>query len=193
MSVFTAPVARARRRVGIARPLQVALGATALLTVAACGGGSSDSATDGSSTAAASGGLNTVSSSFGTILTDGAGKTIYSFAADEKGKSHCEGSCLTYWPPVTVKSVPKEPSGVTAQLGVITRPDDGTKQLTVDGWPMYTYVGDSDSGDTNGQGLNESGGLWWVIGTDGAWIKDTAGSAATSNPTTSDSSQLGGY
>ena len=110
----------------------------------------------------------------GTILTDGAGKAMYSFAADAKGVSNCSGSCARYWPPVPVTgSVPKDPQGVTAKFGELTR-DDGTKQLTVDGMPMYTYVGDSAKGDTSGQGLDQSGGLWCVVATNGSSITDGA-------------------
>ena len=102
---------------------------------------------------------------------------MYSFAADKKGVSNCTGSCLTYWPPVSSSKAPKAASGVTAHLGTITG-NDGKKQLTVDGWPMYTYVGDNGPGDTSGQGLNESGGLWWVVAPDGTWIKSSGSSSS---------------
>jgi predicted lipoprotein with Yx(FWY)xxD motif len=156
---------------------QVAVGAAVLVLATACGSGSSSDnagASPSGAGAAPSGGLATTSTSLGTILTDSAGKTIYSFAADTKGVSNCSGSCASYWPPVPVTgSVPKDPQGVTAKLGELTR-DDGTKQLTVNGMPMYTYVGDSAKGDTTGQNLNQSGGLWWVIATNGSSIKSGA-------------------
>jgi predicted lipoprotein with Yx(FWY)xxD motif len=44
-------------------------------------------------------------------------------------------------------------------------------QLTVDGYPVYTYVGDSKPGQAKGQGLNESGGLWWAVSASGSWVK----------------------
>jgi hypothetical protein len=83
---------------------------------------------------------------------------------------------------------------VHAKLGEITG-TNGSPQLTVDGWPMYTYSGDSVPGDTGGQGLDLSGGLWWVVGTDGAWIKstDAGGSAPTSGGSTSSGYSRGGY
>src|SRR4051794_31256774 len=149
---------------------QAAVRMAVMVLATACG---SNSSSGGSSSpgAAQGGGLATTSTSVGTILTDGDGQSLYSFAADTKGVSNCSGSCASYWPPVPVTgAVPKDPQGVTAQLGELTR-DDGTKQLTVDGLPMYTYVGDSAKGDTNGQGLNQSGGLWWVVATNGTSIK----------------------
>jgi predicted lipoprotein with Yx(FWY)xxD motif len=155
---------------------QAAIGFAVLVLATACGGGSGSSGSS-SPGAGPDGGLATTSTSVGTILTDGAGKSMYSFAADAKGVSNCSGSCASYWPPVPVTgSVPKDPQGVTARLGELTR-DDGTKQLTVDGMPMYTYVGDSAKGDTSGQGLNQSGGLWWVVATNGSSI--TAGAPAS--------------
>lgn len=144
-----------------------------LVLAAACGEDSGDGESS-SPTTSADGGLATTPTSLGTILTDSAGKSLYGFAADTKGVSNCSGQCASYWPPVEVTgSVPKDPQGVTAKLGELTR-DDGTKQLTVNGMPMYTYVGDNATGDTKGQGLNESGGLWWVVATDGTWITDGA-------------------
>ena len=153
--------------------LKAAVGIAILVLATGCGSGSGSGGSS-SSGAGTGGGVATTSTSVGTILTDSAGKSMYSFAADAKGVSNCTGSCASYWPPVPVTGpVPKDPQGVTAKLGELTR-DDGTKQLTVDGMPMYTYVGDSAKGDTNGQGLNQSGGLWWVVATNGSSIKNGA-------------------
>jgi predicted lipoprotein with Yx(FWY)xxD motif len=170
------------------------IGAAVLATAAACGmnsGGSgygSGSSTGSGSSGSTATGLGTESTSLGTILTDKAGHTLYGFAADSKGSSNCYGSCATYWPPVVVTGkLPADPSGVSAKVGEVTR-TDGTKQLTIDGWPMYTYVGDTAAGDTKGQGLNLSGGLWWVVGPNGAWIKSPAGGTSTTGSTSGSSS-----
>jgi predicted lipoprotein with Yx(FWY)xxD motif len=130
-----------------------------------------------------------MSTPLGKVLTDAAGRTLYGFAADTKGHSNCSGSCSVYWPPVSAGSV-HAANGVTAKLGTITR-NDGTKQLTVNGWPVYTYVGDKAPGDTKGQGLNLSGGLWWVIGPNGHWIRTSTG-AGSPSPSTSGSGGSGG-
>ena len=152
---------------------QAAVGIGVLVLATACASSSGSGDGGSSSPGADSGaGLATTSTSVGTILTDSAGMSMYSFAADAEGVSNCSGTCASVWPPVPVTgSVPKDPQGATATLGELTR-DDGTKQLTVDGMPMYTYVGDSAKGETNGQGLNQSGGLWWLIATDGSSITD---------------------
>jgi predicted lipoprotein with Yx(FWY)xxD motif len=175
----------------------VAVGAAALLTLAACGSGGSNDNTSasaaGSGSAAAEpaahpGKITTQSTSLGKVLVDPRGRTLYAFAADAPHHSACTGSCLSYWPPVPgADAAALAGSGVTAKLGVIKR-SDGSSQLTANGFPMYTYVGDSAAGETNGQGTNLSGGLWWVVAPTGAWVK--SGGAASGGST---SGSRGGY
>jgi predicted lipoprotein with Yx(FWY)xxD motif len=157
-----------------------------LLFAAACGGSSTTAAPSSSSaaTGAAQSGtadVNTAVTKQGKILVDAKGRTMYAFAADSKGHSACDGSCLTYWPPVLADAKPPTAAaGVTATFGVLHR-QDGTDQLTADGWPMYTYVGDSKPGATSGQGINESGGLWWVVSPTGKWITKTGSSSGSAS------------
>jgi predicted lipoprotein with Yx(FWY)xxD motif len=158
-----------------------------LLLAAACGGGSSNNSASGSSGGGSSldqgptsGGVSTVSTGLGTILTNSSGMTLYAFAADIRGASHCDATCLQYWPPVAPGSSFAPPADVSAKLGKITG-TNGSPQLTVDGWPVYTYAGDHVPGDTNGQGLDTSGGLWWAIGTNGQWIKSGGASSSSSS------------
>jgi predicted lipoprotein with Yx(FWY)xxD motif len=173
----------------IASRLPLVAGAVGvLLLTAACGGssGTAAPASAGGATAAAKSttAFSTASTGAGKILVDAHGRAIYAFAADSKGKSVCNGSCLTYWPAVPAGAkTPTAAPGVTATFGVLHR-QDGTAQLTVDGWPMYTYVGDSKPGATTGQGMNSSGGLWWVVSPSGKWItKGKASASATKSPT----------
>ena len=58
----------------------------------------------------------------------------------------------------------------TTLLGTITR-DDGTIQVTYNGWPLYLFAGDSAAGDTNGQGIDEFGGLWFLVSPTGEAIE----------------------
>jgi predicted lipoprotein with Yx(FWY)xxD motif len=170
-----------------------ASGAAALLLSACGSGGGGYGSSSGSSAApakaAASVGKITVgSTSAGHVLVDPKGMTLYAFAADTKGHSNCTGSCLGYWPAVPGKDAKTGATAkVTAHLGTIKR-SDGTSQLTVNGYPMYTYSGDSKPGQDNGQGTNLSGGLWWVVSPNGAWVKSTSGSSSSST-----SSGMGGY
>jgi len=36
-------------------------------------------------------------------------------------------------------------------------------QVTYDGHPLYTYVGDSGPGQAHGNNLNLNGGLWYEV------------------------------
>jgi predicted lipoprotein with Yx(FWY)xxD motif len=161
-------------------PRLTALLALGVLALAACGGssygGSAATKPSASNKPAAASGAAVASgqTDVGTVLVDQSGKTLYAFAADAKDHSNCSGSCAQYWPPVTVaKGSPTASKGVSATLGTTTR-TDGSMQLTVNGWPMYTYAGDAKSGDATGQGKNLSGGLWWVVDPSGAWVKKAA-------------------
>jgi predicted lipoprotein with Yx(FWY)xxD motif len=42
--------------------------------------------------------------------------------------------------------------------------------VTYSGHPLYYYVGDAEPGDDAGQGLDQFGAKWYVLGPDGAKI-----------------------
>jgi predicted lipoprotein with Yx(FWY)xxD motif len=163
--------------------------AAAVLTVAACGssGGSSAGGNPGGSasspSAAAAGASNTVkvASMSGTkVLTNAKGFTLYWFAIDTPAASKCYGSCAHYWPPV--KGPVTGASGVMGKFGTIKR-KDGSLQATYNSHPLYTYVGDTKPGETKGNNLNLSGGVWHEV--------TESGSAPA--PSSSSSSSSGGY
>ena len=95
-----------------------------------------------------------------TVLTNAKGFTLYSFAPDTPAASKCYGSCAAYWPPLT-GTAPASP-GVPGRAGTIKR-TDGSDQLTYNGHPLYTYIGDSAPGQARGNNLNLNGGLWHEI------------------------------
>lgn len=109
-----------------------------------------------------------------TILAAGPKKlTVYMFEADHQGAgtSACYGACASAWPPVLTTGSPKAEGGASAaKLGTITR-SDGTKQVTYAGWPLYYYTADSAESEINGQGINSSGALWYVLSPSGQVIK----------------------
>ena len=148
------------------------------------GAAASSSASPSASAASGAAGIKTTSTSIGTVLTNAQGFTLYWFAIDTPTKSNCNGSCVMYWPPVTGK--PTAASGVSlpGTWGTIKR-SDGSTQATYDGHPLYTYKADTAAGQTSGNGLNVSGGLWWAMTPSGA--KPAA--AKSSSP----SSGGGGY
>lgn len=168
--------------------MRTTLWAAAAVTVVVLGpaGCGSDSASDAGSGAAAEQGsgaagnpsdavLSTADSSLGEIVVDGEGRTAYVFDEDTagSGESACSGRCLDIWPPITTDSDSPAVDGVEGEVGTITR-DDGTRQITLDGLPLYTYAPDAQPGDVTGQGV---GGVWWVVAPDGAKITPGASSA----------------
>jgi predicted lipoprotein with Yx(FWY)xxD motif len=160
----------------VARRGTVAVGM--LLVLAACGSGGDNGDTASASSGGGTKQVTVGSTDAGDALVNDAGMTMYAFAADSKGHSACTGSCLGYWPPVSGDEKAHVASTVTAPVGTITR-DDGSTQLTVAGFPMYTYAGDSSPGQANGQGKDLSGGLWWVVAADGSWVKTSAGDSGS--------------
>ena len=112
----------------------------------------------------------------GKILLDNKGRTIYVFDADKSTKSTCTGSCAAAWPPLVVKGKPKAGSGVKADMLDMSTRSDGGKQVTYNGHPLYLYSADKKPGDTNGQGLDQFGAKWYVMGTNGKQITKSSGS-----------------
>jgi len=179
-------------------PVPVQLGvplASALLLTAACSSAASTSPgpasassppAAGSSASASTTGtvITTHAGSAGTFLTDGSGRTVYLWAKDGMNMSACSGACAAAWPPVPATGTLTAAGGAKASdLGTITR-SDGTRQATYDGHPLYYFVGDSAAGQTNGQGSDNFGAKWWLVGPSGAQItgSDTASAANAPAP-----------
>ncbi len=174
------------------RPFRIgfltAIGGLALVLAACSGSGASTapsaaapSAAPPASTApsAAAGGgavvLATSSGPVGDYLTGADGKTLYIFTKDTPNTSVCVDACATKWPPLIVTGdAPAAPAGVTGALSVIDRPD-GSKQLALNGSPLYYYQPDTKAGDTTGEGV---GGVWFVARPDGS-LPSAAPSAAS--------------
>jgi predicted lipoprotein with Yx(FWY)xxD motif len=176
-----------------------AIAATACL-LTACGAASSTSATPpASSTVSASpvansgSGLDaalrtTSNSSLGTIVVDGSGRTLYRFDKDSASPptSNCTGACAQLWPPILV-GTQITLSGINRSLlGTIKR-SDGAVQLTLNGWPLYRYEGDSAPGQTNGEGV---GGVWFAVRPTGA--KALSATSSGTGAATSGASGTGG-
>jgi predicted lipoprotein with Yx(FWY)xxD motif len=160
--------------------------AAAVAIVAGCGSNNSGSGSSGSSgggaygsggTSGASNGqsgvatVKTASSSLGTILVDGSGRTLYLFEKDQPNQSACSGACASAWPIDNSSAAPKAGGQVNASLlGTIKR-SDGTTQVTYDKHPLYYYAGDTTPGQLNGQGLNAFGAEWAVLSPSGDKIE----------------------
>jgi predicted lipoprotein with Yx(FWY)xxD motif len=90
-----------------------------------------------------------------TVLINVKGITLYSLSAETNGKFICKGSCLRDWHPLVV-AVGVKPTG-PVKLGTIKRPDNGRRQVTFNGRPLYTFDEDEKAGDAKGQGIKDVG------------------------------------
>jgi predicted lipoprotein with Yx(FWY)xxD motif len=178
----------------------LAVGLVALVALAGCGSGSGNSATANPGTSGtAGGGTATVATTnnpqLGPILTDSQGNTVYVFDKDPKGKSACDGSCATVWPPVTTGGKPTAGSGAVASKLGTTERSDGSTQVTYGGHPLYTYTVDSSPGDAMGNGINEFGAVWHAVQRNGsnAPAGSSRNGASSTGSSTGSGSAGGGY
>jgi predicted lipoprotein with Yx(FWY)xxD motif len=107
----------------------------------------------------------------GTVLVDAAGHTLYTFAPDMAKKVTCTSStCQATWPSLAASGAPTGSGTVKASLlGTATGPNGAV--VTYDGWPLYTFSGDSASGTADGQALDLNGGDWYAIAPSGTPVK----------------------
>jgi predicted lipoprotein with Yx(FWY)xxD motif len=106
-------------------------------------------------------------SSLGKVLVDEKGRTLYLFEADKGDMSNCSSACLSIWPALSSAGKPQAHGGVlAAKIGTIAG-SAGKQQVTYNGHPLYYYAGDQKPGEINGQGLNQFGAAWYVLGADG--------------------------
>lgn len=95
-----------------------------------------------------------------TILTDENGRALYVTLDDSEGTSTCTGDCTANWQPLLVEGETTVAGDVDPTLvGSVTR-DDGTEQVTYNGWPLYRYARDFNPNLRLGQGL---GGVWYLV------------------------------
>jgi predicted lipoprotein with Yx(FWY)xxD motif len=175
----------------VTRSLAFAAATTAVAALlAGCGSSSSSSSSKAASTPASTPASTTASTAastsaggelvgtkhekVGTILAAGPKKlTVYLFEGDKGAASSCTGACAKAWPPVTTGGAPTVAGGAaSADLGTITR-EDGTKQVTYKGHPLYFFSKDGDAGDAYGQGVKAFGASWYVLKPSGAKIDES--------------------
>jgi predicted lipoprotein with Yx(FWY)xxD motif len=97
------------------------------------------------------------------------------FAPDKKQKVTCVGSCAALWPPLMVSGGTPTAGGEAKSSLVGTDPDpSGGQVATYAGWPLYTYLPDSKSGEATGQALDANGGYWYVLTPSGTVVHTKA-------------------
>jgi predicted lipoprotein with Yx(FWY)xxD motif len=94
------------------------------------------------------------------VLANARGHTLYWFAPDTPTASHCTSTCAAYWPPVI--------GSASTDLKVVgtfatAKRSNGALQVTYNGHPLYTYVGDSAPGQASGNDIKLNGGFWYEM------------------------------
>jgi len=84
------------------------------------------------------------------VLVGANGMTLYTFDKDTagSGKSVCNGTCATNWPPLMAADA----DTASGDWSVVTR-DDGKKQWAMKGKPLYFWAKDTKPGDKTGDGV----------------------------------------
>jgi predicted lipoprotein with Yx(FWY)xxD motif len=87
----------------------------------------------------------------GPILVDGNGMTLYMYTKDSPDQTNCTGKCLEFWPALVTQGNPTLGKGVDDSLVGTATMADGTKMVTYNHMPLYTFAKDKKPGDVTGQ------------------------------------------
>jgi predicted lipoprotein with Yx(FWY)xxD motif len=106
--------------------------------------------------------------SFGSVLTDKEGRTLYYFANDATATNTCTGGCEPIWPIFNIDNLSAKKLGTGLEISDFTTitTASGKKQVTYKGRPLYYYAPlvsgtnvKEDAGKTGGENI---GGVWFV-------------------------------
>ena len=102
---------------------------------------------------------------YGSVLADRSGFTLYLLSTEAGSKLHCTSkACLASWPPLLVSKGQKVGigAGVKGKVSTVAR-SSTTEQFTFNGYPVYTFAGDSGKAQTNGEKVVAFGGTWYLL------------------------------
>jgi predicted lipoprotein with Yx(FWY)xxD motif len=99
-------------------------------------------------------------SPYGRVLFSG-GYAVYLFTRDGES-SECYGRCAEAWPPLIARGELVAGRGIKKRLLGRTSRDNGKRQVTYDGHPLYGYV-DDPRGEVLWHDVEEFGGTWYAV------------------------------
>ena len=99
---------------------------------------------------------------FGTILADSSGMTMYTLMNNGQPVL-CTGACAAVWPPLTVASAGTPATGPAGVTGLGTTSNANGSAVTFQGAPLYRFANDHSPADANGDGIVAFGGTWHVV------------------------------
>ena len=123
---------------------------------------------------------------YGNVLTDAQGRALYTFPSDHGGVSACDSNsaCASVWPALSVPAGTTATAGpgVSGTVGQAVQAN-GVYQVTYNGSPLYTFVGDTAPGQVTGNGV---GGFLVVVvaATPSTTAPSPAPTAAPTSPPT---------
>ncbi len=140
------------------RPITVALGAVTLgiaLLAAACSSGQPTATSAEQSPGGATVSVRTVDGA--AVLVDSAGKALYTNDQDRPGRLMCTTSdCTAIWQPLLVQGARSKAGGtVPGTVASVARPE-GSRQVTWNGMPLYTFSFDHGPGKVTGDGFRDT-------------------------------------
>jgi predicted lipoprotein with Yx(FWY)xxD motif len=115
----------------------------------------------------------------GEVVVDGNGYALYRYDRDtaKPPKANCGIDCVMTWPPLIDTGDIRLEGVDRALVGNVVR-TDFTKQVTIAGWPVYRYGGDTGPGVAKGEGV---GGVWFAITPTGKKAVGGGGGADAAN------------
>lgn len=119
----------------------------------------------------------------GSVLVDDRGRVYYAFRPDKQRAVMCAAGCAWLWHPLTLnarQALDITPSLDYKLLGGVSGPH-GSRVVSFDGWPLYTYAGERQTGSANGEEAYSHGGHWYALSPSGSLVARQRGSRAVGN------------
>lgn len=116
------------------------------------------------------------SDEYGEYLADADGQALYLFTADKQGaaESTCYDDCAAAWPPLLTEGEPEAGEQADPALLDTFERQDGARQVTYNGWPLYYYVRDQGAGEATGQDVHGFGGEWYLVSPQGDKVEEAS-------------------
>ncbi len=130
------------------------------------------------------------------VLVNSSGRTLYLLTGEKGGRySLCLSACLNIWPPFEVSALHEHVTlgaGVKGHIGYVVV-QGAFAYVTFNGYPLYTFAGDTKAGTMNGEGIRAKGaaGVWYAVNASATTAASTA--LTTSTPTSSTTTTAYGY
>jgi predicted lipoprotein with Yx(FWY)xxD motif len=111
--------------------------------------------------------------SFGTVLVDASGFTLYHFSKDTGKQNTClkTSECSTTWPALETTGQPTVGPGLKSSLVSTIALPGGKRQVTYAGHPLYRYAAATERGEAGYAGVKQFGGTWFALSASGANVK----------------------